>query len=133
MTFRLSALAAAAFSAMTLSAAALADEGHQPYDADAFADAQAANAPILIDVYAAWCPTCRAQAPVIESLLQREDFPGLRVFRVDYDGQRAVSREFGARRQSTLIVFRGETETGRSVGVTDPARIEALVATAYAD
>jgi hypothetical protein len=38
-----------------------------------------------------------------------------------------VVREFGAQMQSTLIVFKGATEQGRSVGDTKPASIAALL------
>ncbi len=35
---------------------------------------------------------------------------------------------FGVQKQSTLIVFKGATEVGRSIGDTDKASIEALLA-----
>ena len=36
-------------------------------------------------------------------------------------------KAFGARMQSTLIAYKGATETGRSVGDTNPASIAALL------
>jgi len=36
-------------------------------------------------------------------------------------------RALGATSQSTLITFKGETETGRSVGETNPDKLAALV------
>ena len=44
--------------------------------------------------------------------------------------RRDVVRAFGAQSQSTLIVFAGTEEVGRSVGVTDPASIETLLSQA---
>jgi thiol-disulfide isomerase/thioredoxin len=35
----------------------------KPFTAAAFEAAQASGKPILIDVSASWCPTCKAQAP----------------------------------------------------------------------
>lgn len=102
----------------------------RPYTDDGFKAAQSAGGPILIDVTASWCPTCRAQKPTVEALATEAD-NGLVVFAVDFDAQKDVVRAFRAQRQSTLIAFRGTTETGRSVGVTDPAAIRDLVATAY--
>ena len=38
------------------------------FDAGAFAAAQQDGKPILVDVFAAWCPVCRAQNPVLVQL-----------------------------------------------------------------
>ncbi len=96
----------------------------------AFKAAQSAGKSILISIHADWCPTCRAQAPIIESLLQTPKFKDIVILRVDFDGQVDVVRAFGAQSQSTLITFKGPNEMSRSVGDTDPASIEALLATA---
>jgi len=49
------------------------------------------------------------------------------VLRVDFDSQKDAVSEFGARIQSTLVVYKGDKEVGRSVGDTDPASIAALL------
>jgi thioredoxin 1 len=49
---------------------------------------------------------------------------------VDFDSQKQEVRDFGARWQSTRIVFKGAKEVGRSVGDTDPSTIAALLAKA---
>lgn len=95
-----------------------------------FANARAEGRPILVEVFAPWCPTCRAQAPIIRATARDPDFANLIVFRINYDRQRESWRALGVRRQSTLIAFRGAHETGRLVAATDPARIEALMRSA---
>ena len=95
-----------------------------------FEAAQAAGKPILIDIWASWCPTCKAQGPIIEGLLSDARFKNMVVFHVDFDSQKDVVRGFGAQMQSTLIVFKGKAEVGRSVGETDATAIEALLALA---
>lgn len=90
-----------------------------------FKAAQAAGAPILVDITASWCPTCKAQKPIIQSLAAETE--GLTVFEVDFDAQKDVVRGFKAQMQSTLIAFKGEAETGRSVGDTNADSIKALV------
>lgn len=119
-------LVAAAASVMA-SAPAVAPP-HVAFDRAAFEQAQAADKRILIDVHAPWCPTCRAQEPIIERLSAARGNENLIVFRVDFDGQKAEVRRFGAQRQSTLIAYRGTRETGRLVADTNPERIAALVA-----
>jgi thioredoxin 1 len=98
-----------------------------PFERTAFAAAQAAGKPILIDVYAYWCPTCARQKPILSKLEKSPEFIDLVVFTVDFDWQRDVARELGAQLQSTLIVFRGPVEKGRSVGDTDETSIAALL------
>ncbi len=95
----------------------------------AFATAQKAGKPILIEIHASWCPTCHAQKPILDGLLASPKYGDMVSFRVDFDAQADVVRAFGAQSQSTLIVFKGAKESGRSVGDTNPASIEALLAT----
>jgi len=98
-----------------------------PYTPEAFAAAQKAGKPILIEVSAPWCPICKAQKPILAELLRQARFKDLLIFDVDFDTRKDVLRRFDARMQSTLIAFKGETETGRSVGETQPEWIESLV------
>jgi thiol-disulfide isomerase/thioredoxin len=102
----------------------------KPFEAASFAAAQSAGKPILIDVFAPWCPTCKAQQVVLEELRQNPAYDAVVVFKVDYDNQKDAVRSFGAQRQSTLIAFNGATETGRSVGDTSADGIEALLKSA---
>ncbi len=97
------------------------------YDSKSFAAAQAAGKPILVEIHATWCPTCKAQAPILSDLEKQDKFRNLMVFRVDFDSQKDAVKAFGARMQSTLITFKGSQETGRSVGDTNPSSIAALL------
>lgn len=98
------------------------------YDAAHLATEQADGSPILIHVTAPWCPTCRAQHPVVSQLASDPANPDLVVFEVDFDSQKDVLRSFNVRQQSTLIAFRGAEETARAVGITNAEAIAALVA-----
>jgi thioredoxin 1 len=99
----------------------------QDYNAMAFAAAQAAGKPILVEIHASWCPTCKAQVPILGELEKQDKFKNLMVFRVDFDSQKDAVKAFGARMQSTLITFKGAVETGRSVGDTNAASIAGLL------
>lgn len=98
-----------------------------PFSAEAFKAAQASGSPILIEIHADWCPTCKAQNPILDKLTAEPKFKDLKIFRVDFDAMKPVVKEFGARMQSTLIVFKGSAEQGRSVGDTKEASIAALL------
>lgn len=123
-------LVTGAIGAFAFATTALAIE---PYTQEAFDSAQSQNRPILVEIAADWCPTCQRQGEVIGQLQGGQRFDGLAVFRVDYDDQREVVRQFRATTQSTLIAFRGENETARAAGITSEIDIAALIATAYAD
>jgi thioredoxin-like negative regulator of GroEL len=101
----------------------------KPYDAAAFKAAQAAGAPVLVHVFAPWCPTCAAQEKVLGTLKDKPDYDKVTIFKVDYDNQPDVVQGFGARSQSTLVAFKGGKETGRSVGDTSASSIESLLGT----
>ncbi|MGC2780496.1 MAG: thioredoxin family protein [Bradyrhizobium sp.] len=98
-----------------------------PYTDAAFKAAQAAGQPILVEIHAGWCPTCKAQKPIIDKLAADPKFKDLKIFRVDFDDMKPVVKAFGAQMQSTLIAFKGASETGRSVGDTKEASIAALL------
>ncbi len=99
-----------------------------PFTQAGFAAAQKAGSPILVDIWASWCPICAAQHPILDKLTNRPEYKNLVVFRVDFDGQKDVVRQFRAQRQSTLIGFKGGAETARSVGDTQEPSIAKLLA-----
>lgn len=100
------------------------------FDAAAFADAQKAGKSIVVHVHAPWCPTCKAQKPILEKLAADPAFQDTVMFELDFDTGGKALMTLNVRSQSTLIAFKGETETGRSVGDTSADGIRALMQTA---
>jgi thioredoxin 1 len=98
-----------------------------PFSAEAFKAAQASGSPILVEIHADWCTVCKAQNPILDKLTADSKFKDLKIFRVDFDEMKPVVRQFGAQMQSTLIVFKGSAEQGRSVGDTKEASIASLL------
>ncbi len=94
------------------------------------ADAQKAGKAVLVEVGAPWCPTCKAQAPIINSLLGSDKFKSFFKLDIDFDSQKADLKTLNVQQQSTLIVYKGNNEVGRSTGDTNAASIEALLAKA---
>ena len=127
MTSRKMFLACSTIMAATFWAAISFAADRIPFDQKAFEAAQAAGKSILVDVSAPWCPTCRAQKPIIEKLSLLPEYRDLKIFDVDFDTQKAVLRTLKVQQQSTLIVFKGSKETDRSVGSTDPSAISDLL------
>jgi thiol-disulfide isomerase/thioredoxin len=126
--FRLRSLFVALLATLALIGSLPADAAEwKPFDAAAFAEAQKAGKPILVDIFAVWCPTCRAQNPILTQLTREPKYNDLVVFKVDFDTQKADVRALKATSQSTLIAFKGDKETARTVGDTNPASIAALI------
>lgn len=89
----------------------------KPYSTAALADAQKADKPVAVHFHADWCPTCRAQEKVLQTLKAE---PGLdiTVLVANYDTEKDLKRRFNVRAQSTLVVLRGQQERARVVGDT---------------
>ena len=127
MSLKFVANVTVALTMLVIAATAAFAAESQAFDDKAFAAAQTAGKPILIDIAASWCPTCKAQKPIIEKLAAEPQYKDLLILEVDFDAQKDVLKKFGARTQSTLIVFKGDKETGRSVGSTDESAIGDLL------
>jgi thioredoxin 1 len=126
---RSSLFASIAAFALLVALPALAAEW-KPFSTSAFAAAQKDGKSILVDIFAPWCPVCRAQAPILEKLTSEPKFKDLVVFKVDFDNQPGEVRALQANQQSTLIIYKGETEKGRSVGDTNESSIATLLGSA---
>jgi thioredoxin 2 len=85
------------------------------------------SVPVLVDFYADWCGPCKVVAPMVDDLAGRMAGRVL-VLKVDTDAWPEVNRRFGIRGIPTLIAFRNGVETGRLVGVPQPAALFDLVA-----
>jgi thioredoxin 1 len=121
-------LPALAFAAALALAAPAMAAGPAQFTQPAFAMAQQQGKPILIEIDASWCPVCAQQRPILGKLMEDPAFRDLVVYKVDFDSQKDVVRGFGAQMQSTLIVFHGGAERGRSTGDTNADTIRALLA-----
>lgn len=98
------------------------------FEQSAFLAALDAGGPVLVDIHAPWCVTCRAQLKAMTELFRKPEYAGYQVFVVDYDTEKDIMRAFGATQRSTLIVFRNGAERGRLVGDTRAGAIDALLA-----
>ncbi|MDP1693019.1 MAG: thioredoxin family protein [Burkholderiaceae bacterium] len=101
----------------------------KPYSAQALAQAQKANQPVALHFHADWCPTCRAQEKVLQTL-KAEPGLDLTVLVANYDTEKALKRQFKVNAQSTLIVLRGQKEAARLVGDTSDTGIRAALKSA---
>ncbi len=100
------------------------------YDAAAFDAAVKSGKPVLLDIWASWCPVCKVQEPILTDLLKQNRFEAFSFFQADFDTEKALLRTYGIRQQSTLVLIKDGREVARSVGDTDRNSIEAMLAKA---
>jgi len=89
----------------------------KPYAAAALAEVQKANKPVAVHFHADWCPTCRAQEKVLQTLTSESGLD-LTVLVANYDTEKDLKLRFNVRGQSTLVVLHGQQERARLVGHT---------------
>lgn len=97
------------------------------YDQATFDALAAAGKPVVVVVHATWCPTCKAQDPIQKGLMKSEPFKDYTMLTLDFDADKPILKTLRVSQQSTMIVFKGKTEVGRSVGDTTKAGIEGLM------
>ena len=97
-----------------------------PYTPEALAQAEQGDKAYTLHFHADWCPVCRAQTKVINGLKSDKSL-NVTVFVVNYDKEKPLRSHYKVRTQSTLIAFKGKTETGRLAGETDVERIREIL------
>ena len=98
----------------------------KPFSQQEFDKLSAEGKPVMLDISATWCPTCKQQAPIIDSLMKRPEFKDVTTLTIDFDANKPTLKKFKVNMQSTLVAFKGGKEVGRSVGDTRPDGIEGL-------
>jgi thiol-disulfide isomerase/thioredoxin len=87
----------------------------------------AAGKPVAVVFHADWCPTCRAQAPLLKELSQTPELKGVTLFVANFDTEKALKSSLGVTKQSTVVVFKDGKESARSTGDTQQASLAALL------
>lgn len=123
---KLLSLFAAMMALFALTPAAAAP-GWTSYSDASFARAQNAGKTIVVDVHAEWCPTCRAQQPILNELRADKRLKDVVFIKVDFDSDKSFLRANRIPRQSTIVVFKGKKETARSIAETNRARLRSVV------
>lgn len=81
---------------------------------------------VLVDFWAPWCPPCRRQAPVLETVAQQV---GARasIMKINIDENTAVAQEKGVQSIPTLILFKDGEEVKRFTGFTEAQELMASI------
>jgi len=98
----------------------------KPYSQQEFDTLAQAGKPVVVDVSAPWCPTCKAQKPIIDGLAKQPAYKDVTILTVDFDSEKNTLKQYKVNMQSTLIGFKAGKEIARSVGDSTPAGIESI-------
>ena len=120
-------LIATSFSLLLVCFSTLAAAVEVPFDQTHFDSMLAAGKPIAVVFHADWCPTCRAQAPLLKDLAQTPDLKSVTLYIANFDTEKALKKSLGVTRQSTIVVFKNGKESARSTGDTQADSLAALL------
>jgi thiol-disulfide isomerase/thioredoxin len=98
----------------------------KPYTQQEFDSLAQKGKSVIVHVTAPWCPTCKAQKPIVDSLSKQPNYSTVTILTVDFDSEKNILKQYKVNMQSTLIAFSGGKETSRSVGDTSPEGIEGI-------
>ncbi len=121
------ALIVAAFAAALTLFSSFAPAAEIPFNQGQFDAMRSAGKPVAVVFHADWCPTCRAQAPVLRELSQTPEFKPVTLYIANFDTEKALKKSLGVTQQSTIVVFKNGKESARSTGATQPDSLAALL------
>ena len=98
--------AAATFSLMLTLLSTLAVSAEIPFNQAQFDATRAAGKPVAVVFHADWCPTCRAQAPVLKELTQTPELKPVTLYVANFDTEKTLRKSLGVTKQSTIVVFK---------------------------
>lgn len=105
---------------LALAGSVAADE--VPFNQASYAQAIAAGKPVVVYLHADWCPTCRAQQPIVDRLSKEPRLKDVTIYVADFDKETALEKSLKVTQQSTFVVFKQGHEVTRSTGqTTEPA------------
>lgn len=102
--------------------------GWEEYSTLRFEELLARGEPMLVEVYASWCPTCLLQHEALETLHNEGRGPKVRAIRVDFDRDRDFVERYNFRYTGTMVLYHQGREKAREAGLVTPDKIEAFLA-----
>ncbi len=82
--------------------------------------------PIIIDIYASWCPPCQNMAPVFDEL-EKEMGSSYKFAKINVDEARELSVKLGATSIPTFVFIKGGEVKGREVGQVDKEELRGKI------
>jgi len=101
--------------------------GWEEYDASRFEALMARDEPVMVEIYASWCPTCLLQHRALMTLHEEGRSPQIRAIRVDFDRDVAFRQKHGFGHTGIIVVFQNGEEIRRASGLITADKIAAFI------
>ena len=75
---------------------------------------------VIVDFYGTWCMPCKMLAPIVEKVVEDNNF---KLAKVDVDDNEELIRQFGIMSVPTLLIFKDGKQVNSGSGVVSESRI----------
>ena len=83
-----------------------------------------ATQPVLVEFWAGWSESCKAMAPMLESVAEDEAFP-VKIAKVNVEHHEELTDQYGVRAVPTLLIFNQGRLQDQIVGRTTEQAVRA--------
>ena len=95
------------------------------FDLKKLFEIQKSGKTIVINSWNKYCSTCAAQTKVFDQAMK--DFKDVEFLFYEQDKNKDIAKTLGINYWTTIVVFKGQNEVGREMGLTDKDQIYGLI------
>ena len=95
------------------------------FDLNKLFEIQKSGKTIVINSWNKYCSTCAAQTKVFDQAMK--DFKNVEFLFYEQDKNKDIAKTLGINYWTTIVVFKGQNEVGREMGLTDKDQIYDLI------
>ena len=95
------------------------------FDLKKLFEIQKSGKTIVINSWNKYCSTCAAQTKVFDQAIK--DFKDVEFLFYEQDKNKDIAKTLGINYWTTIVVFKGQNEVGREMGLTDKDQIYSLI------
>ena len=100
-------------------------EKNTNFDLKKLFEIQKTGKTIVINSWNKYCSTCAAQTKVFDQAMK--DFKDVEFLFYEQDKNKDIAKTLGINYWTTIVVFKGQNEVGREMGLTDKDQIYDLI------
>ena len=113
------------FILLTIPNMSMGSEKTTNFDLKKLFEIQKSGKTIVINSWNKYCSTCAAQTKVFDQAMK--DFKDVEFLFYEQDKNKDIAKTLGINYWTTIVVFKGQNEVGREMGLTDKEQIYDLI------